>query len=100
MNRAKINITLIYKITEKFASTLRGKKLAVKGRPKIYGDSVFLTSLLVRELISCSYRETILAVKKAVRIKKMPALFTIRYRISTMSKRIFAKIGAMGVDWL
>ena len=100
MNRAKINITPIYKITEKFASTLRGKKLAVKGRPKIYGDSVFLTSLLVRELISCSYRETILAVKKAVRIKKMPALSTIRYRISTMSKRIFAKIGAMGVDWL
>jgi len=100
MNRAKIGITLIYKVTKRFASTLKAKKLPIKGRPKVYDESIFLTILLVRELTGYSYREAILAVKRELRIKKMPALSTIHYRISTMSKRIIIKFNKFLVNKL
>jgi len=87
MIRTKIDITFIYKLTKRFASSLRHKRFQrshTRGRPQFYPDALFLIMLLVRELYGYTYREMLSAVKRALRLKTFPALSTVHYRLSKM----------------
>ncbi len=103
MNRTLIEIKTIYKLTKKFASSLRRKRLrksGSRGRPKFYPDALFMTMFLVRQLSGYSYRETLKAVSRALKLKSIPAVSTLHYRLSKMPTSLFIEFHNFVVNWI
>ncbi len=103
MNRTLIEIKTIYKLTKKLAPSLRRKRLrksGSRGRPKFYPDALFMTMFLVRQLSGYSYRETLKAVSRALKLKSIPAVSTLHYRLSKMPTSLFIEFHNFVVNWI
>ena len=103
MIRTKITISFVYRLTKKFASSLRRKRfqnIHRKGRPQFYSDALFLTMLLVRQIYGYSYRETLQAIKNELKLKSLPALSTSHYRLKKMPTSLIIEFHKFFVKWI
>ena len=81
MRRSKLNLKVIFKITQ---AVLTEKSSSSKGRPRTYSDALIIAIFLYQILRNLSYREAI--EEASIVLGKAPALSTYHYRVSKLSK--------------
>jgi len=77
----KLNPKTIIKLTKLFYAKILPyipKPSTTKGRPKVFTDHQIISMLLIKEMFSLSFRETILLSKSY--FKRVPSLHDFHYR--------------------